>query len=413
MGKIALCNINFIDIETALAYVNQTIEIDNGYIVSIYDTSDHKPSSLFKCYNYNDLWAMPGLIDMHVHITMSPSLSEPPHYVNPKQIIEVSYSNLQELQSIGVTLCRDMGSYSYSAEWVKSIFRKSALPEILTCGEVFTYSKGHMCEYGSEISDKETITTSIERNSNRGADFLKIASDPRDTEAIDRVPNPAFDVDIIHSIVYQARENHMEVACHTYPSVDGVMRALKGGVRTIEHAVPLIEAMEMQYYPNTYYVPTFSTALDVCGIDRLDCLDVAKNKTLLNCIHNQIPSKYPYVGEIPASIEEWYQILINSLPKAIAKNQLLCTGSDAGCKGTDFKTLLREILLMCVLGATNQQALLYATNNPCKALRLNKRGSIKIGNIADMIILRKNPLIDIETLISNVAVVKKGVLVEK
>lgn len=412
MGKVALCNVNFVDIETATTFINQTIEIENERIVSIYNTNDHKPSRSFKRYDYSGLWAMPGLIDMHVHITMSPSLSEPPYFVNPKQVVDISYSNLQQLQNIGVTLCRDMGSYSYSAEWIKLIFKNTALPELLTCGNIFTYSKGHMCEYGFEISNKESIITFLKRNKNFGADFLKIASDPRDIEAINRIPNPAFDVDTIQSIVSLAKENNMEVACHTYPSIDGVMRALSGGVKTIEHSVPLIESMELQYYPNTYYVPTFSTALDVCGISRLEGVNVV-NKTLLNWIQSRIPPEYPYNGEIPASIEEWYQILINSLPKAIAKNQLICTGSDAGCKGTDFKTILREILLMCVLGATNQQALSYATINPCKALRLDKRGSIKIGNVADIIILKKNPLVDIKALVSIVAVIKKGILVEK
>lgn len=66
-----------------------------------------------------------------------------------------------------------------------------------------------------------------------------------------------------------------------------------------------------------------------------------------------------------------------------------------------------------MLGATNKQALKYATINPCRALGLTDRGTIQEGNVADIIILRDNPLDDIRTLAKNVAVVCRGSLTEQ
>ena len=348
MGKIALVNINFIDIENGIGYLNHTIEIDSERIVSIYDSKQRKPDSSFVCYDYSDCWAMPGMVDMHTHITMSPLLGEPPYYMHPEKILEASHANLIELRRIGVTMCRDMGSYQYSTEWVKQSLKNEAnLPEIFSCGSVITYPLGHMCEYGFEIEDIKDIRRAISRNKNPGADFIKIASDPKDAEAANRIPNPAFEFNAINSIVDVSNKNNMLVACHTYPSLEGVRRALRGKVRTIEHAVPLNAAMEKQYYPETFYVPTFSTALDVCNISCLDNLKIVKNHNLLEYVKNSMPSSCPYDGSIPESIEEWLHILLDMLPLAIVSDQLLCTGSDAGCKGTDFQTLLREIMLMC------------------------------------------------------------------
>ncbi|MDE5757347.1 MAG: amidohydrolase family protein, partial [Allobaculum sp.] len=141
--------------------------------------------------------------------------------------------------------------------------------------------------------------------------------------------------------------------------------------------------------------------------------NIVKDNNVLDLVKDIMNKNPVYFNEVPESIDEWFQILVNMLPEAIKTEQLLCTGSDAGCKGTDFSTVLREIFLMRVLGATNQQALAYATINPYKALGCDTRGKIVKGNIADIVILKKNPLKDISTLLNNEAVICKGQLISK
>lgn len=414
MGKIALCNINCIDIEKASYAFNQTIEIEGEFITDVYDTKAHLPNECEVQYDYSGCWAIPGFVDMHLHITMSHCMSEPDYYVTPNEIVEIAYENLLALRRVGVTVCRDMGSYVHSAEWIKYILRnESSLPYILTCGDVITYPKGHMYEFGREIENVKDIDMAIDLNSNLKADFIKVASDPLDNEAKHRVPNPAFNIDMLQHIAEYGKKKKMFMACHTYPSKIGVMRALRGGARTIEHAVPFGDDMGRKRYPKTFYVPTFSTALDVCGMSRLEQFNVVKNNNVWDLVKDIMNENPVYFNEVPDSIDEWFQILINMLPNAIKTGQLLCIGSDAGCKGTDFSTVLREIFLMCVLGATNQQALTYATVNPYKALGYNTRGKIVRGNIADIVILNKNPLKDISALLNNEAVICKGQLISK
>lgn len=410
MDKIALCNINYVDIENAIIFPNQTIEILNGYIINICDSKTYNPPRTVKTYDYSGCWAIPGIIDMHVHITMSPYADEPDYYTCPQKIIDLSYSNLIELRRVGVTTCRDMGSFSHSSEWVKFALRKEkAIPYILTCGDVLTYPRGHMCEFGKEIYNTSDIDEYVKSNLFCGAKFIKVTSDPMDCEAKDRVPNPAFDHEYLDRIVRQSHLYGMQVACHTYPSEEGVMRALNSGVRTVEHAVPFNSLMEKSVYPNTYYVPTFTTAVDVCGIESLKKRNIICDEVVLEELVKIMATGCMYKGVVPASIVEWFDILIKTLPKAICTNQLICTGSDAGCKGTDFSSLVREILFLYILGATNQQALQFAITNPCKALHLKNQGKIAVGYIADIIILKANPLADITTLLNNEAVICKGV----
>ena len=114
------------------------------------------------------------------------------------------------------------------------------------------------------------------------------------------------------------------------------------------------------------------------------------------------------IGEVPKSILEWLDILLEIVPKGIHKNQNICTGSDAGCKGTDFSSLLREMMFLSAMGASNQQVLTYAITNPYKALGINDKGQIKKGFVADLVVLKENPLEDIISLTKSVAVIHRG-----
>ena len=409
MGRIALCNINYVDIENGTFSTKQTIEILDNRIVDIYDTHLHYPVDCDYVYDYTDCWALPGLVDMHVHITMSPTFDDSDYYLSPKEIVELTHANLNELRKIGVTTCRDIGSFMQSAEWVKFVLHNEAsLPYVMTCGNILTYPQGHMCDFGRQVSSLSDINVFVKENFDSGAEFIKVTSDPKDTEAHNRFPNPAFPVNYLKQIVESAAKFGLSVACHTYPSIAGVYRALQAGIRTIEHAVPFNDSMGKLFFPNTFYVPTLATAIDICGLDSLKSANQTFDIELLKALEKIMPIEYRYDGPVPESISEWFNILITILPKAIASNQLICTGSDAGCKGTNFSTLLREIILMCLLGATNQQALQYAITNPCNALRLRNIGKISVGYIANLIVLKDNPLTNILTLLDNVAVICNG-----
>lgn len=407
MDKIAICGVNCItDIESKEYKTNQTIVIDGGIIQSIQPADSIVPN-VKKTYCFDNLWAIPGFVDMHVHITMSPFLRDTDFLYKPNDILELTYQNLRELNNIGVTLCRDMGSYSYSAEWVKYILREQKnIPNILTCGKVLTYKDGHMHEYGYPILCNDDIQEAIEENYLSGANFIKIASDPYDCEAMGRNPNPAFSAEFIDLIVKCARKRNMTVACHTYPSVQGVARALQSGVKTIEHAVPLIDSMGHLSFPNTFFAPTFTTVVDVCGIS-----SVKKKYMEFDDLYKQIQklNKYRlYSDVVPESLKECLDILLDRVPIAISKEELICAGTDAGCKGTHFSSLLKELLFYKILGASNWQVLQYAISNPYKALGINNRGKLKEGNIADIIILENNPIDNLLTILRNVAVITRG-----
>ena len=189
------------------------------------------------------------------------------------------------------------------------------------------------------------------------------------------------------------------------------MRALVGGVRTIEHAVAFNENFSKSHFPNSYYVPTLTTAIDVCGINSLSALKCNENLELFASFCD-MQGNDKYTGIPPDSIIEWLDILASNLPFNITSEQNICIGSDAGCKGTNFRTALREMLMLSAFGATNRQVLTFAVTNACKALSLDKRGRIEKGFIADLIIFESNPLENILAITKNTAVVCRGTIIK-
>ena len=406
MGELTLCNCSYLDIEEWNWNKKKNIEITDGLISDIYDSSI-KIKSRGKVLDCSNCWIIPGLVDMHVHYTWSHEINTPDYPTKKEELLALSYNNLSELLRCGVTTCRDMGSFRFSAEWVKSELQNDySVPDMITCGHVLTYPNGHLQEFAQEIKYIKDIKNAIINNKSAGAEFIKIASDPFDSEAVSRFPNPAFDESFLKEIVWVAKENGMSTACHTYPSPIGVTRALISGVRTIEHALPFNSAMECDKYPNVFFVPTFATAVDICGFEKIDNqLSIRNTASYLKA---KEMTKVIDIGEVPKSILEWLDILLEIVPKGIHKNQNICTGSDAGCKGTDFSSLLREMMFLSAMGASNQQVLTYAITNPYKALGINDKEQIKKGFVADLVVLKENPLEDIISLTKSVAVIHRG-----
>jgi len=413
MNSCSICGVNIVHPKDSIILYNYVIRIIDGFIAEVLPIKQYNGKN-DKTHDFEGCWVMPGIIDMHTHITFEPHYTiQDEAYCKSNDFLQCSINNLNEMKSSGITTCRDMGSHNNSTFIVKKYLLENNLynlPEIISCGDIITYESGHMCCCGHEFKNVDSLISTLLINKTCDAKFIKIASDPKDTETEGRIPNPAFTIEQLSQIVNIAQRFGFYAACHTYPSVEGLTRAIAANVRTIEHAVPLNEDIKKMCDDNLFFVPTFVAAYDEVGILELLKKGISKNQILLEKIKDYCIPKIYNLSSVPKSLLEWFNILCDVLPENLYKGVNFCIGSDAGCKGTDFRSALREIMLLKVIGATNQQVLFAATENAAKALSRFDIGIIKPGARANLLLLRDNPLEIIDTLFENVGVICNGIL---
>ena len=113
---------------------------------------------------------------------------------------------------------------------------------------------------------------------------------------------------------------------------------------------------------------------------------------------NQIPSKFNTEGKL-FRLEKGYQFLILCVEQMNKSNVTLLAGTDSPALFdlTPGKSLHKELQLLSLCEISDYDVLKTATINPAQFLHLDKDyGTIEKNKIANLIILNKNPLIDIQ-----------------
>jgi imidazolonepropionase-like amidohydrolase len=393
------------------------ISIQNQRILAIESPQTAEPADEHHViYDMGGAYAIPGLIDLHQHVCASPDPGADTYLGigdTDAAFRTVAQRNLGECLAAGVTTVRDVGSYQGRAILLGRAVAAGEIsgPSIHACGPLITYPGGHGSALGVEISEPGEAEQAVQLNIEAGADFVKIASDPEDAEAQSRTPNPAFSEEMLREIVDAAHASHLKVACHTFPSREGVCRALAAGVDTLEHAAPLDDAsLQMVIDSNAVLVPTVVAAADeflpteiaeLIGMSEDGWYELSK----LNYPPDQLRGSRP---QAPPSIITWLERLVDYLPSAIAAGATIGIGTDAGCSGTNFRSAVREMHLLMTLGATPLQVLQYATLNGAVALGRSDVGALVEGSLADIVFLNQNPLENLSTLCEPKAVLARG-----
>lgn len=216
----------------------------------------------------------------------------------------------------------------------------------------------------------------------RGADWVKIYADYRWGPRGET--RPAFTVEEIARVVEIARESGRPVVAHA-SSVEGMTRAILGGVSTIEHGdggTP--EVFRLMKEKGVVFCPTVAAG---------DAIQ-------------RYRGWQPGTGKEPASITAKRA----SVKAAIESGVTIANGSDVGVFTHGHNA--RELELLVEYGLTPVQALRAATSVAGKVLgQEGTLGVIKPGALADLVALTGDPTANIKATRAVVAVVKDGALV--
>ncbi len=226
-----------------------------------------------------------------------------------------------------------------------------------------------------------------------GAEVIKVHATGGVLSATDHPEFTQFSLEELKVIVEEARfRKGVRVMAHAQ-GTEGIKNAVKAGVQSIEHGIFIDEeAIELMLEHETFLVPTLLApvaVLETAEEAGMPVTAVEKSKEVIEQHH--------------ASIAKSYQAGVK-----------IAMGTDAGVM--KHGTNLRELGLMKDIGMTPMETIIASTKTAAECLGWQyKLGTLETGKLADIIIVKGNPLDDIYSLADNetIQVVIKNGKVEK
>ena len=352
---------------------------------------------------------MPGLMDMHTHITMQFSATS---YMNrftknpaDYALIGTLYAN-RTLQA-GFTTVRNLGDRYNVSVSLRNAINKGVVtgPRIYTAAKSIATTGGHadptngsaklfMGDPGPEqgvANGVAELRKAVRQRYKDGADLIKITATGGVLSLAKNGQNPQFMNDELKAVVDTANDYGMTVAVHAHGK-KGMERAIKAGVTSIEHGTYMdSETIALMKKYGTYYVPTILAGNWVAEKAKIDGF---------------FPSVVrPKAAEIGPLIQKTF----SNAYKAGVK---IAYGTDTGV--SEHGDNGGEFALMVEGGMPAIEAIRSATYHGAKLLRVDDElGTIEAGKLADLVAVQGDPLKDI-TLMTNISfVMKDGVVYKK
>jgi imidazolonepropionase-like amidohydrolase len=348
---------------------------------------------------------MPGFIDMHVHLEgeTSPQRYAERFTLNAEDVAFRSTVFARRTLEAGFTTVRDLGGSGVNTGLRNAINQGLvAGPRILSVNSSLAVTGGHgdptngfrrdlMPETNPLIGVVDGTSAAMEgvrAQIKMGADWIKITATGGVLSVAREGQRPQFSEEEIRTIVETAADWGVLVAAHAHGD-EGMQRAVRAGVRTIEHGTLMSEeTMRLMIERGTYYVPTITAGKEVEALA-------------------QIEGYYPDVV-VPKALELGPQIQ-ETFGRAWRAGVPIAFGTDAGVFRHGENA--REFVYMVETGYPPMDAIRSATSVNARVLGMEDRiGAIEPGLLADIIAVDGDPLRDISVLRNVSFVMKDGVV---
>lgn len=327
-------------------------------------------------------FVLPGLIDTHVHLAGAGELDSQFRTDDASMALKM-LSNARKNLAAGITTVRDLGGWNeiefVIREWIRR--EEFAGPRMCLAGRFLSITEAGAEYYEGmyRVADGvDEIRRAVREQVKHGADLIKIGVTGAVLVEHGEPGATHFDEAEIQVLVEEAEKFGRRVAAHAH-GADGIRKAIRAGVQTIEHGTFLYQdpaAIQHMVERGIFLVPTLKVGWDI------------------------ILSENP---QIPAWIREKNKATQGeaalSLKMAYDAGVPIAMGSDVGTPLNFHGENGLEIYWMAEAGMKPMDAIVAATGNAARALGWEAwLGTLEAGKVADLIVVDSNPLDDLRIL---------------
>jgi imidazolonepropionase-like amidohydrolase len=438
-----ITNVTIADVEKQKLVPNQTVIITNDIISNIQSSNRIKIPANAKIIDGTGKYLFPGLTDAHVHFFQNGGLYTRPDVIDLQKDMPYQKDNdyahknmadvLKRYLQNGITNIIDVGS-SFSFLEQRVLFeKKDDAPSIYMTGPLATTYEPSVYE---NLKDNEPfiLVKTVEDGKNvvqkelpYNPDFIKIwfiaGADGLSVEASARKNLP-----IIKATIDEAHKNNLKVAVHATQRITAQL-AIENGCDFLVHSVDdeilkadfvqLMKTNKVILCPTLIvhagYVNTFGQNINPSNFE-LSKSDPYQLGTLLDLKHlpdTLLINKYKKRAnskESIASTKKADSICMANLKILSDAGVLIATGTDAGNIGTmHASSYLAELEAMKKSGMSHWQIIQASTINGAKVLNKESEfGTVSVGKKANLILLDKNPIENLENITKINLIINKG-----
>jgi imidazolonepropionase-like amidohydrolase len=389
---------HLLDVKTGAEPAAQTIIVTGDRITAIAPSASTPKQSGDTEIDLTRYTVMPGLIDVHTHLTMATNFD--PYFelsMTPAKEAIIGVENAKVTLEAGFTTVRNVGANDFTDVALRDEINAGHIPgpHMQVSGPALGITGGHMDEnllpyeyhvHGQAVADGiPAVQHQVRENIKYGADLIKIGATGGVLSKGDDPQASQYTLEEMQAIVADAHRLGRKVAAHAHGG-QGILWASEAGVDSIEHGSYLNdEGIAMMKKHGTYLVPT---AYLIDWVQQ----------------YGNLPPLYQQKMKDVSAVEKQNAI------KAIKAGVKVALGTDAavyphGLNAHEVDVYVNQF------GMSPLQGIQTGTINAADLMGwTDKIGTIEPGKWADIIAIDGDPLKDVKLLQHIPFVMKSGIV---